>query len=135
MQNQPNPSPSHHEKTARNGVWLLFAGLLVFGIVIVRFVFPEHSEASTAADNGMPDSEETYTVAKQYIRDKSGEYLQFTSEGYQFAHDADSVYTIKTETETQEDDNSRISYFVKMKYRGGPRDDQKSWSLLDMVQN
>ena len=128
-----NPNRSKHQKTARNGIWLLFGGLMVFGLVIVRFNVPEHNEVRLT-DTGMPDSEQAYTIARQFIHDQSGKYLRFTANSYQFEQKADSIYTVKTNVESQEGDNSSITFSVVLKYKGGSSDDRANWMLLDINQ-
>jgi hypothetical protein len=58
MQNQPKSNRSHHQTTARTGIWLLLAALVVFNIVVIRFVALEHADNTVAANNGKPDTEE-----------------------------------------------------------------------------
>jgi hypothetical protein len=83
---------------------------------------------------GMPDSEDTYEIAKQFIEPTlKSSSVNCQDDHYQFGTQADSVFVIQSSVETHDgSDKLNTPFKIILKYNGGQVDKKKNWSLIDL---
>lgn len=134
MQQNSSDERGRNVKSARSALWIMLIVGALFCAVIIKFIVSANNSNDSA---GLPTQEEAYTVAQHFIKSdsRSGD-VTFSNDDYQIAKQSDSVYAIKTEVEAHNnEENIKQHFTVKMRYNGGPGENENSWSLLDIHQN
>ncbi|RVU00834.1 hypothetical protein EOD41_09360 [Mucilaginibacter limnophilus] len=121
------------KKRAKRTGWIIFAFLIIFALIIIRFAMS--GAVGDSFFSGMPSKSDAYDMAQQFVRPAlRGSDVEFSDQGFQFGKQSDSVYVIKSyaETETGDDEKQRIDFTVIMKYKGGPASYKSNWELQSM---
>jgi len=120
------------KKSAVSAAWVLVALAIVFVIIIAKFAF---SGSVDEIISGTPSSDDVYAIAKAFVKPtlKSGG-ADFSDSEYQFGKKEDSVYVIKSYVKTKDNagDEQKTNFEITLKYKGGAKQDQKSWELLNL---
>ncbi|MCC8407930.1 hypothetical protein LJ707_03250 [Mucilaginibacter sp. UR6-1] len=117
-------------KTARLGVWIIIALIILFGLILVRFA--TSGSQSKNLFGGMPSKQDAYEIAKIIVKPSlKGSNVKFSDEGFEFGKRSDSVYVIHSYADVTTDDNSQTrQYFnITMKYNGGLATKANNWEL------
>jgi len=120
------------KKSAVKAAWVLVILAIVFIVIIAKFAF---SGSADEIVNGMPSSDDVYAVAKSFVRPtlKSAE-SDFSDSEYQFGKKEDSVFVIKSYVKTKDNggEEQKMNFEVTLKYKGGEKQDQKNWELINL---
>lgn len=124
---------SEKKKKARNGVWLIIAFAIIFITVVFRYA---QSNERRIISPSLPEREEAYNVAKNFLRDEfqSSQRVSFPDDGFSYGKKNDSVYVIKSEYEQGLDGGGvkKASFSVIMRFKGGNTVDKNSWDVLSI---
>jgi len=122
-------------KSGQKALWLL----IILLVIVVSMVIKITLTGSLKADvfNGMPTSDEAYTVAKEFVRPTlKSSTADFNESRYQFAKEvgADSVYIIKSSVDYKNASGEKVSsdFKIILKYNGGEATREKNWSLVSL---
>ena len=123
------------KKTGKKALWVLFILLVIVIAIIAKILIG----SSLTADNysGMPTSDETYAIAKEFITPTlKSESNSFEDSRYQFAKGDDSVFVIKSSViTTNANGEDAINFKIRLKYNGGDPSKQKNWTVIDIDKN
>ena|ERR1700743_3825626 len=123
-------------KTGQKALWLLIILVVVVVSIIVKITLGDKLKPNVF--NGLPTSDEAYTVAKEFIRPtlKSSD-ADFSDSHYQFAKISDSVYVIKSKVVSSDskDEKVTLDFKVTLQYKGGEPTRQKNWTLIGIDEN
>jgi len=126
-------SKSEKKKKALKGVWFILAAAAVFVFVILRYV---QGSSMKIGSRGLPDKEEAYKVAKDFLKADSpgSEQIDFADDGFSIGKKTDSIYVIKStfEKRLEGGDVKKGDFSVTMRYKGGAVDDQNNWDLMNI---
>ena len=82
-----------------------------------------------------PTSGDVYSIAKDYVKPTlKATNIDFADSGYQFGQMPDSVYVIKSYVETSNGsgENQRTNFEITLKFKGGAKDEDKNWEVLNL---
>ncbi|MGZ3752738.1 MAG: hypothetical protein ACXVB0_21460 [Mucilaginibacter sp.] len=120
---------------ATKGILLLIILAVIFLVILVKFA---RSGSRVDSVNGSPDSDEAYSIAKEFIKPtiKSTE-VYFPESGYQCAQKPDSVYIIKSYAESKGSSGIKntVTFEITLRFNGGSASDKKSWKVLGLSEN
>lgn len=120
---------------ALKGVWVLIILAVIFAVFLIRFAI---SGARLDSSNGLPDSDEAYSIAKEFIKPTiKFTPVNFQQSGFQCAQRPDSTYIIKSYAESKNDPDGKniITFEITLKFNGGPASDKESWKVLSITEN
>ncbi|NCD72179.1 hypothetical protein [Mucilaginibacter agri] len=124
---------SANKKKAFKGVWLIIAFAIIFIVIVLRYA---QSNEHRIISRSLPEREEAYSVAKDFLRDEfqSGQHISFPDDGFSYGKKTDSVYVIKASYEQSLDggDSKKGDFSVTMRFKGGNIDDKSSWDVLSI---
>ncbi|WP_374950454.1 hypothetical protein [Mucilaginibacter sp.] len=122
------------KKSAVKVVWLLVVLGVAFIAVLGKFAF----SGNLNVFNGLPDSDDAYTVAKEYIGPTVlSSNVDFSDSEYKFAKKSDSVYVIKSFYTTKDNSGDKVktNFTITLKYNGGHAESLKNWTMLNLDQD
>ncbi|MBB5394423.1 hypothetical protein [Mucilaginibacter sp. AK015] len=122
------------KKSASVVGWLLALLVLIFAIMIGRFAL----SGSINMFSGLPDSDDAYKIAKQFIIPTTlSKNVDFSDSEYKFAKKSDSVYVIKSFYTSKFDsgETSKTNFTITLKYNGGAGAKTSNWTLLNLDQD
>lgn len=111
-----------------SGVMVLVTFILIFTFIIVRFALTGNVQSIFS---GEPTHDDVYNIAKEYIKPtlKSAN-ATFSESEYQFGKERDSIYIIKSHADL--DGGRRTNFKITLKFKGGAKNDQRNWEILDL---
>lgn len=120
------------KKSAVGAAWILVIIAIIFVVIIAKFAF---SGSVDEIISGMPSSDDVYAVAKAFVKPtlKSTE-ADFSDSEYQFGKKEDSVFVIKSYVKTKDNagEDQKTNFEITLKYKGGAKQDQNSWEVLNL---
>jgi hypothetical protein len=119
----------------KKGMMVLVTLALIFSVFVTRFALSGSKKDVTP---GVPDSEDAYFVAKQFIKPTiKNSNVSFPNDGYQCAQKPDSVFVIKSYAEAKDEPSSKniTSFEITLKFIGGNVADKRNWRMLDVTEN
>jgi hypothetical protein len=124
------------KKSATKALWIL----LVFSVLAISVVVKITLTGSLKPDffKGMPDSDDAYSIAKEFIRPTlKSSSADFSDTKYQFAKTSDSVYVIKSSVISKNESGDKVNtdFKITLKYNGGEISRQKNWTVVDLSEN
>ncbi|HVV54210.1 MAG TPA: hypothetical protein VHC47_02730 [Mucilaginibacter sp.] len=130
--NKPYSSHKAIKKSfALKGLLLLFALALIFAAFMVRYAM----SGSRDTANGIPNSDDAYSVAKEFIRPtiKSPD-VNFPESDYQCAKKPDSVFIIKSYAESKGVSGAKnvTTFEITLRFFGGKVSSKDSWKVLNL---
>lgn len=120
---------------ARKGAVLLIVLAVVFTAVLLRFAF---SDTRFNFLNNPPNSDDAYTVAKQFIKPTiKSVNIKFPVSEFQCAQKPDSIFIIKSYAETKSNSGEKniTSYEITLKFLGGAVSNKNSWKMMNLVED
>ncbi|TSD66833.1 hypothetical protein FFF34_005380 [Inquilinus sp. KBS0705] len=125
---------SEKKKSASAVAWMLVAVVVLFAVFLAKFALT----GSASVFSGMPDSDQAYTIAKEFITPTvlSGN-IKYSDSEYKFAKKSDSVYVIKSQYSSQDNngESSKTNFTITLKYNGGAAGKTQNWTMLDLNQD
>lgn len=122
------------KKSALTGAWVLVIFAIMSVIMAVRF----SNTGSGNPFNGLPDSDDAYTVAKGFITPivLTGN-VKFSDSEYKFAKKSDSVYVIKSFYTAKDADGEplKTNFTITLRYKGGRATKLANWTMLNLNQD
>ena len=111
-----------------SGVVVIVVFILLFILIIVRFAFTGDVQSIFS---GQPTHDDVYQIAKEYIKPtlKSAN-ATFSDSEYEFGKEQDSVYIIKSHADL--DGGQRKNLETTLKFKGGAKNDQRNWEILNL---
>jgi len=111
-----------------SGVVVLVVFILIFTFIIVRFALTGNVQSIFS---GEPTHDDVYQIAKEYIKPtlKSAN-ATFSDSEYEFGKEQDSVYIIKSHADL--DGGQRTNFEITLKFKGGAKNDQRNWEILNL---
>jgi len=121
-----------NKKSALKYVWILVAFGFIFILIVLKFAL---SASNRIVYSGLPNSDEVYAVAKEFITPTIKEpHPSFPDSKYDFAKKDDSVYVIKSYVITKDSsgENLKTDFEITLKYKGGVNTKKSNWELLNL---
>lgn len=116
------------KKSAMSGVVVLVIVALIFIFIVAKFALTGNVEDTFS---GAPTHDDVYEIAKEYVKPtlKSAN-ATFSDSEYEFGKEADSVYVIKSHVDL--DGGQRTNFEITLKFRGGAKNEQHNWDVLNL---
>lgn len=116
------------KKSAMSGVAVLVILGVIFIFIIAKFALTGNVQETFS---GAPSHDDVYEIAKQYVKPtlKSSD-ASFSDSEYQFGSEPDSVYIIKSHVDLG--GGQRTNYEITLKYKGGAKNEQRNWEVLNL---
>ncbi|MBD1392202.1 hypothetical protein [Mucilaginibacter glaciei] len=118
------------KKSALKVVYLLVFFGIAFAVLLGKFAL----SGSLNVFNGLPDSDQAYTIAKGFISPTVLSSPTYSDSEYKFAKKSDSVYVIKSFYTAKDngDEPTKTNFTITLKYNGGHAESAQNWTMLNL---
>lgn len=126
---------AYKQRFFKKGMIVLVTLGVIFMVFVTRFAL---SDSRKDLAPGVPDSQDAYTVAKQFIKPTiKTKNVSFPVDGYQCAEKPDSVFVIKSYAESKGEPGPKniTSFEITLKFIGGSVADKRNWRMLNIIEN